>query len=389
MFGRTIRLGSANGIAIRMHPTFLVVLVWAVYQWGFRAHGGLAGMVFGLFVLVAVFSCVLLHELAHALAALRYGVRVEDIILLPVGGVARVEYSPLSPRAETVIALAGPALNLALATVLLPFIFLIASTRQLSEPIALVALVDDISPAGFIVYLWVANILLAAFNLLPAFPMDGGRVLRAGLATRMDYNRATQIAASAGQAMALLFGLVGFFYNPFLIFIALFVWVGAAQEAGLVEMRTALQGVPVVRAMETFFRVLGPGDPLAQAVDETLSSPQQDFPVIEDGRIVGLLTRRDLLQGLAQHGATSPVADSMQREFATVDASELLETALQRLEGGSVRTIPVVRGGALVGLVTLDNVGEFVAFRASLERGTTARRALSPGGGGGPWPSGS
>src|SRR5690606_16047106 len=111
-------------------------------------------------------------------------------------------------------------------------------------------------------------------------------------------------------------------------------------------------------AMETFFRVLGPGDPLARAVDETLSSPQQDFPVIEDGRIVGLLTRRDLLQGLAQHGATSPVADSMQREFATVDASELLETALQRLEGGSVRTIPVVRGGALVGLVTLDNVGE-------------------------------
>lgn len=359
------RIAEVRGIAVYVHATFLALLaVVAISHW--ISTRDLLKAFEGAAFILTLFGCVVLHELGHALTALRFGVRTRDITLYPIGGVARLERMPEEPLQELLVALAGPAVNVAIALTL----FVVLRLGSALGPL------DELSLTGgsFLARLLLVNLALAAFNLLPAFPMDGGRVLRAGLATRMDYNRATRIAASAGQAMALLFGLVGFFFNPFLMFIALFVWVGAAQEAGMVEMRTALQGVPVVRAMETLFRVLSPGDSLSRAVDETLSSPQQDFPVVEDGRIVGLLTRRDLLEGLARRGAGSLVAESMQREFATIDASEMLEAALQRLEGASARTIPVTRGGTLVGLVTLDNVGEFIAFRASLERGAAAIR---------------
>ncbi|MEZ4333770.1 MAG: site-2 protease family protein [Myxococcota bacterium] len=357
------RIAEVRGIAVYVHATFLVLLAVVIVSHWISSQDG-AKAIEGAAFILALFGCVVLHEFGHALTALRFGVRTRDITLYPIGGVARLERMPEEPVQELLVALAGPAVNVAIALGLFVVWRLGASLGALEAP----SLTDG-TLLGRLLFI---NLALAAFNLLPAFPMDGGRVLRAGLATRMDYNRATRIAASAGQAMALVFGLIGFFYNPFLMFIALFVWVGAAQEAGLVEMRTALHGIPVVRAMETLFRVLAPDDPLERAVEETLSSPQQDFPVVEQGRVVGLLTRRDLLEGLARRGARSSVADSMQREFATIDASELLETAIQRLEGGSARTIPVTRGGALVGLVTVENVGELVAIRSSLERRTLA-----------------
>jgi CBS domain-containing protein len=212
------------------------------------------------------------------------------------------------------------------------------------------------------------NILLVLFNLLPAFPMDGGRVLRAVLATKLDYTRATQIAASIGQGMALLFGFFGLLApNPFLLFIALFVWIGAAQEASLTMMRTSLSGIPVSRAMITDFKTLRPAEPLEHAVDEILSGAQQDFPVVEDSRVVGILTRQDLLTNLSQKGPRAPIAEAMQREFELVDASEMLEVAFRRLQHCQCHTLPVTRGNQLTGLITMENLGEFVAIRTALE----------------------
>jgi len=214
--------------------------------------------------------------------------------------------------------------------------------------------------------LMAVNIFLALFNMLPAFPMDGGRVVRALLATRMEYTRATQIAASLGQGMAFLFGFAGLFTNPFLLFIALFIWIGASQEAGMVQMKSALGGIPVGRAMITEFRVLSPLDRLEHAVDLILSGSQQDFPVVEKGQVVGVLTRADLLMGLSQHGKDWLVAEAMKKDIQVVDSGEMLETALQRLHTCECHTLPVVNRGQLAGLITMDNVGEFLMIQAAL-----------------------
>ena len=217
------------------------------------------------------------------------------------------------------------------------------------------------------------NVMLAAFNMLPAFPMDGGRVLRALLATRMEYTRATQLAASIGQGMALLFGLAGLMGNPFLVFVALFVWIGAEQEASLVKMRLALGGIPVSRAMLTDFRSLAAGDTLRKAVDLILSGSQEDFPVLDESRVVGVLTRADLLAALAQRDQDARVEDVMRRDFRTAEYTEMLEPVFARLRASQCRTLPVMSRGRLIGLMTLDNVGEFVMIQSALGARGAAR----------------
>jgi CBS domain-containing protein len=210
------------------------------------------------------------------------------------------------------------------------------------------------------------NVFLAAFNLLPAFPMDGGRVLRALLALRMDYVRATRTAASIGQAMALVFGFFGLFGNPFLLFIALFVWVGAAQEASMVRLRAALAGIPVGRAMITQVRILDPSDSLACAVDSIRVGHQPDFPVTEGDHLVGVLGRPDLLTALARHGPEARVGAVMRRRFETAHPREMLEGVFDRLQRCQYSSLPVVEGGQLVGLVTTDNLIELLQIQEAL-----------------------
>ncbi len=359
----SIKIAEFRGIAVYVHATFLILIGIVVLSHWAVGHDLVKALEGAAFMLV-LFACIVLHEFGHALTALRFGIRTKDITLYPIGGVARLERMPEEPMQELWVALAGPAVNVAIAVALFVGLWLGSSIGPLESM--------SITSGSLLERLMLVNAGLAAFNLLPAFPMDGGRVLRAALATRIDYTRATQIAATAGQAMALLFGLVGFFANPFLMFIALFVWIGAAQEAGLVEMRAALHGIPVVRAMETVYRVLAPGDPLALAVDETLASAQQDFPVLEAGALIGILSRHDLLDGLARRGASSTVGEAMQRELVTVEVHEMLDAAFRRLEGRALRTLPVLRDGRLVGLVTLENVGDFLAIRSAL----AGKRAL-------------
>jgi Zn-dependent protease len=312
----------------------------------------------GVAFILALFGCVVLHEFGHALTARRFGIKTRDITLLPIGGLARLERMPDDPRQELWVALAGPAVNVVIAAALFALVQVTGTFTPLSTL--------GVTSGSFLERLMIVNVFLAGFNMLPAFPMDGGRVLRATLAIRMDYTRATQLAANIGQGMAFLFGLLGLFFNPFLIFIALFVWIGAGQEAAMTQMKAALGGIPLERAMITEFRTLSPSDTLARAVELLLSGAQQDFPVVEDRAVVGILTRANLLTALARQEQHSPVADVMQRDFLVADASDMIDVAFQRLQGRDCHTIPVIRRGHLVGLLTMENVGEFLGVQTAI-----------------------
>ncbi len=351
------KLGEIAGIGIYMHATFLILIGWIVVSHWMAGHS-MAYVMTGVSFILALFGCVVLHELGHALTAKRYGIKTRDIILLPIGGMARLERMPDDPKQELLVALAGPAVSVAVAAVLFVWIRLSGGWAPLSEL--------SVAGGSFTQRLMVVNLFLAAFNVLPAFPMDGGRVLRSFLALWMDYNRATQIAAVMGQGMAFIFGFIGFFTNPFLLFIAFFVWIGAVQEAGLVEMRSALGGVPVSRAMITEFHILSPKDPLSRAIEFILQGTQQDFPVIDSGQPVGVLMRKDLLVSLAKGGQEMSVGEVMRRDFQVVEASETLEPAVAKLQTSESQILLVMQKGELAGLVTMDNLGEFIAIRSAL-----------------------
>ena len=358
------RIGRLAGIDLYMHVTFVLLLGWVAINY-YAARRSIADALIGVAFILCLFAIVVLHELGHALTARRFGIPTRDITLLPIGGVARLERMPDDPRQELLVALAGPAVNVVLAAIC----FLLLQLGGGVPPVSDMARADGSFLSRM---LWI-NVSLVVFNLLPAFPMDGGRVLRALLAMRMDYVRATRAAATVGQAMAVLFGFVGLFANPFLVLIALFVWIGAAGEAATVQLRAAVERVPVQRAMITDFRSLAPGDPLSRAVQHVLVGFQEDFPVVDGGRLAGVLTRADLLKALAERGVEARVGDVMQRDFETADPRDMLDGVLARLQQRQM--LPVLSNGHLVGLLTKANLGELLMVEDALRK---ARRRLGP-----------
>jgi CBS domain-containing protein len=224
----------------------------------------------------------------------------------------------------------------------------------------------SLAGGSFVERLMTVNVFLAVFNLIPAFPMDGGRVLRALLALKLEYVQATQIAATIGQGIALLFGFIGLFTNSFLLFIALFVWIGAGQEASMVQVRHSLGGIPITRAMQTDFQILSPSDTLARVVELILAGSQQDFPVVENGRVVGILDRDTFISALSKNGQNTPVVEVMHRNVPEIDSHDMVETALSRLQESGSKTLPVTHGGRLVGLITSENITEFLMIRTAL-----------------------
>jgi len=353
------QIGRVAGIGIFVHVTLFILLGWVGVNYFLPRHNW-EDAARGLGFVVCLFAIVVLHELGHALTAKKFGIRTRDITLLPIGGVARLERIPEDPKQELLVALAGPAVNVILAVL---FSGALAAAGQLS------ALTEAQLVGGpFLAQLVWVNAVMALFNLLPAFPMDGGRVLRAWLAMRMDHVRATHIAAHVGQGMAWLFGLIGLFGYPLLIFIALFVWMGATHEASLAQLKSALGGIPVSRVMITEFRALSPGETLTQAMDHILSGCQHDFPVVEEGRVVGVLTRASLLTGLARRGREAKVGEVMHTQFKTAEPSETAESAFARLQECECHTLPVLRHGQLVGMLTMENLGEFLMKQAALQK---------------------
>ena len=351
----SFRIGSIAGIRVEIHVTFLLFIGYVAVSQGLLT-GNAADAIANVALLLSIFGCVLLHELGHAFSARRYGIRTRDIVLLPIGGVARLERMPDKPQQEIVVALAGPAVNVVIAAAL---------WLVIGRPPDPSAIGSEILPALF----WV-NVVMVAFNLIPAFPMDGGRVLRALLALRLPYVRATRIAAGIGQGIALLLGVVGYFvfHNPMLMFVALFVFLAAGEEHALVQARASMTGFPVRAAMITEFEVLDVHDPLQRAVDLLVSGTQQDFPVLDGDQPAGILTRSDLIVALQRHGADAPVGEVVARDGTVADPNEPLEEVFQRMRARRHTALPVVGGGRLVGMVTLENVSELLLVRDALRR---------------------
>lgn len=354
--GWSIPILRVSGIQLRIHVTFLLLIVWVA----------LTSVSSAIFMLL-LFLCVVLHEFGHAIAAKGYGINTPTITLLPIGGVARLERIPEEPKQELVIAIAGPVVNVIIAACL----YLVIGTRGHVAP------GSAVQSGDMLVGLYQINVLLVLFNLLPAFPMDGGRVLRALLATRLTYARATQVAATVGQVFAFLFGIVGLFgipgiyhSNPFLIFIAVFVYLGASQEAALAQMKDVSRRFPVSSAMVREFRTLTETDSLENAVDALLATSQHDFPVLDgSGNVAGILTRHDLISALRRNDPTIRVGDVMRRGCPTVTVGTRFEDAFRIMQESNCPALPVLDGmKRLVGLLTPENVSELMMVQSALPR---------------------
>lgn len=349
-------IGRVGETVVRVHVTFLLLVAW--YAWGAYAAGGPTSAVRGTAFLLALFACVLLHEFGHIGMARRFGVRTPDVVLLPIGGLARLERIPEEPRQELLIALAGPVVTLVLCGLFALVVRLQGTALapghgapwEWSLPLALFA----------------ANAGLLVFNLLPAFPMDGGRMLRAALASRLGFGRATRIAAGIGQGFATLFGLWGLVNNQFvLVLVAVFIFLAAAAEAQAVETRLAGRGLTVGRMMLTRFDTLPVHAPLQRAVDLLLAGDQREFPVVDnDGRLEGLLTREHLIRALSIAGPGGTVGEAMAPGVRAVAPGLGFDQAVAALRESGLPALPVVDGnGGLVGLLTLDNLSDLLLVR--------------------------
>ena len=336
------------GIPVRLHFTFLLLLVFLIFIGFGGSQSGPSAAVYVLALLVSVF----LHEVGHALVARIYGLRTLEIVMYPIGGVSRLERLP-GARQEPLIALAGPFVNLVIAVVLL-------ATQHDFLPLENLRIPTD---ANLIERIAVGNLLLAVFNLLPAYPMDGGRVLRSLIALRKSEDEATRMAAGAGRLLAAGMGLFGLLSANFLlVFVALFVYLGASQEGEAARGRSLTSGFPVRAAMVTDFRTLSHSNSIREAGDVLLSTSQQDFPVVNGEEVIGLLTRSALIRAMMREGPESYVAGAMDRNFIRVSPDMELAKALPQVsQAGSCAL--VMDGEHLLGLLTAENLYEFILLR--------------------------
>lgn len=360
----SLTIGRALGIPIRIHVTFVLLVVW----YGFHSTQAGHRLSLALFFLCALFGCVVLHELGHAAMARRFGVRTREIVLYPIGGIARLENMP-GGFAELAIALAGPAVNLVLAVLL--GAATVAVGNGFAWPVPLV------KPGQLLPLLFWINVALFAFNLIPAFPMDGGRALRALLALAGPEQRATRIATTVGQGFAMLFGLLGLLQgNIMLMFIALFVFIGATQEAAIHRQQRMLVGRTAREAMISRFETLAPGDSLRAAAQHLLATHQQDFPVVDAwNRVAGMLSRGRLMEGLARHGDTAGVLEIMARDVPAISPDADLERVLQLLRERPDRPVMVMEGDRAIGMITLENLVEFIEISRRTEHAGADSRA--------------
>jgi Zn-dependent protease/CBS domain-containing protein len=364
-------IGRIAGTAIKVHITFVLFLGWiAISSW---VSGGPAAAWTSIAFMLLLFACVLAHEFGHIFVARHFGVATPTVTLLPIGGVAQLERIPEKPSEEFLVAIAGPLVNVAIAAVLVvAFGASLDASHLAGVDKPAVSMIDRLAAV---------NLFLVAFNLIPAFPMDGGRVLRALLASRLGYVRATEIAASIGQVVAFGLGFLGLFGNPLLIFIAIFVYLAASSEAQLVAIRAMSRDVPVAAAMMTQIASLAPEAHIDAAVDTLMRTSQSEFPVVDAGVLVGVLSRADLIRALKQLGPDARIADAMTKDIPTVGHRACLEEAIRLLQEKRAPAVGVVdAGGKLAGLITTETIGEMLMVREALPAGRSAGPWSRPAG---------
>ena len=352
--GWSLTIGRIAGTDIRLHFTFLLFLAWigiADYL-----QGGIAAALDSVAFILLVFLCVTLHEFGHIAMARRFGVRTPQVILSPIGGIASMERMPEKPRQELLVALAGPLVNVVIA-VLLVVLFGIGVSSLTAV---------DFEAASLAERLLIVNVMLVLFNMIPAFPMDGGRVLRAVLAMNMGAPRATALAARIGQGFAFLFVLLGLFYNPILMFVGIFIYLAAASEEQTASFTGFASRLKVRDAMEPSPILLAADEPLSKAVDALLSSPQKEFPVLDpEGRVVGLLDRDAMIRGLRDQGAAAPLGSAMRPSQPLLADQPLVEAFTAMRNGGAKAEVVIDALGQVAGVLTQENVAEMMMVESA------------------------
>jgi Zn-dependent protease/CBS domain-containing protein len=353
----SLKLFKIGGIDIAVHALFPLLLLW-VGGTTYLETKNIKEAADGVGFIIVLFTIVVIHELSHALTAKSFGIRTRSITLLPIGGVANMERMPEKPWQEFLVAIAGPTSNFVMAIICLALLLLTQPGFWNTE---------DIEKASWLERLFFINIGLGVFNLLPAFPMDGGRVLRALLSMKLGLTRATNIAANIGKGFAVLMAIFGYVYNPMMIFIAVFVWFGATQEAGYTRVKMTIHQFPVHDAMMTDFRTLPPEAALNQASHIMLDGHQTEIPIVEDGQLVGLVSRHGLIRALSE-GNAKTVGEIREAITAFTGPFEPLDNVFERLQSMPSGCLPVIHNGQFVGLITAAHVGEFLMFQQALQR---------------------
>lgn len=350
----SLSIGKIAGITVYLHWTFLILVGW-IMMGNLQAGVGLTGTGWSLLFLAAIFLCITLHEVGHALMARRFGITTRDITLLPIGGLARMEALPEKPKEELLIALAGPAVNLVIAIVLWPLI------RTVNTEMAL----GSVGGNNFVPALFAVNIWLALFNLIPAFPMDGGRVFRALLAFKTGYVRATRTAAVVGQVLAILFVFGGFVLNPFLIFIGLFIFLGAQAEAGMVETRFALRDHTVRDVLMHEVPTIDDTASMKDAACRLLNSQNKNFLVLHEGKPVGIISRQDIITTLRTHGERALVRDAIDSRLEYLTSGMPLEKAWSKMQSAHKPMMLVMDEGQIKGAVDEESIEELILIHTA------------------------
>ncbi|CAN5836273.1 site-2 protease family protein [soil metagenome] len=348
---RSYTIGSVCGIEIRIHPSFVLVLLWVAIHWGVMDDRGVKSLLYGTVLVFLIFCCVVIHELGHSFMAMQFGVRVHDITLLPIGGVARLEHVPVRPTEEALIAVAGPLTNGAIAIALLPVLLLIGVVKGFNSLLDYLAFIDQIALGGILVYLFFTNVMLVLFNLLPAFPMDGGRILRAGLSAIIGRERATRTAVMMGQVAALALAGFGIWWGDYLLpLISLFIIVAAYAEGRAVRLESAMRRLRVGQFALWDLGGISAQHPLTYA----LRGGPRDVVVTDGHRVIGMLWRHQLLPGINESAGGRTVAEVMDRDIETVDVDDSVYDVQQLMHKLNRWALPVTEDGQYRGIFTAD-----------------------------------
>jgi Zn-dependent protease/predicted transcriptional regulator len=353
-------LGSYRNVKVFIHWTFSLLLLWIIIS-NVRAGVPTADVMWTVLFVLALFFCVILHEFGHALAAQRYGIQTRDIILFPIGGVARLEKLPEDPKQELWVAIAGPLVNIVLFILL--SIYLYATGFEMHE-------VENfgIRASTIVPYLASANLILAIFNLIPAFPMDGGRVLRAFLSIKLPRAKATQIAGTIGQFLAILFVFYGLFNNPIMVLIGLFIFLGAATEVSQTRNESLLKGFKVKDALMMKFQIIAFDAPLSKAVEKLLNSQSTHFVVVKDDVPIGTLSRNEIIKGLQEGGEHLPVDQIADLNPLRIETEQDMDDAWKKMLTNQKKVAFVIENGHFTGILDQENISEFMMVRSALEK---------------------
>jgi len=355
-----IKIGKIAGIDIYLHWTFSILIAYITFI-HYKEGQNLQQISWAIFFIVCVFVTVILHELGHAITAKKFKINTKDIIILPIGGLARFETIPEKPKEEFIVSFAGPAVNMLIALISSFFIPLndINSLKM--------QLTSSVNGSNFMLNFFIVNVWLALFNLIPAFPMDGGRVLRAALSLFLNRRLATNIAARIGQALAVMFIIGGFFVNPFLVLIGFYIFLGAQAEEEYIFTNSILQKYKVKDAIMNSVQRLNSNDTIKSAIQLLFNSTDDNFLIYENDRYVGIITREEIINSLSSHAENEEIQNIMTKNIVFLDADEPLDNAYKQLQIRQPNVMPVLENNNLIGTLTVKNILDFLLIKDAEE----------------------